>query len=250
VSPDAPTKAPSARGRTARPPLAYLAVVVPAHDEEDLITSCVESVLAAAAHPGLAGVAIELVVVADACRDRTAARAAAAGAHVLVVTRRNVGAARDAGMHWALDRASDLEPEAVWLASTDADTTVPRHWLAAQRDWHRRGADAVAGTVTVDDWTEHPPTTARRFAEHQRRIGLGPGHGHVHGANLGLTGAAYHAVGGMPGRAQAEDEELWRRLAASGRRRVQAAGLEVVTSARRAARAPGGFSELLKRLGD
>lgn len=58
----------------------HLAVVIPAHNEELLVARCVRSVLASTSLV----TDCEIVVVADNCTDETAARAAEAGARVLV----------------------------------------------------------------------------------------------------------------------------------------------------------------------
>ncbi len=55
--------------------IAAVGVVIPAHDEEDLLPSCLDAVRLAAAP--LAGVPVHVIVVADACTDRTAALARA-----------------------------------------------------------------------------------------------------------------------------------------------------------------------------
>ena len=105
-----------------------VAVVVPAHDERDLLPACLAALAVAADR--IAPVPVEIVVVADACTDDTAALAAAAGAHVVLVHERNVGHARAAGMAHALRHG----PGGLWLATTDADSRVGPGWLA----WHRR----------------------------------------------------------------------------------------------------------------
>ncbi|MDQ1427840.1 MAG: hypothetical protein QOK39_1316, partial [Acidimicrobiaceae bacterium] len=58
------------------PPTEVVAVVVPAHNEQDTIVACLTGIRAAAAHPQLAAVRTEVVVVLDACDDLTAQRAA------------------------------------------------------------------------------------------------------------------------------------------------------------------------------
>jgi glycosyltransferase involved in cell wall biosynthesis len=69
--------------------IAAVGVVIPAHDEEELLPSCLAAVrLAAAPLPGLP---VHVVVVADACTDQTAAVARAGGAAVLDIGARNVG---------------------------------------------------------------------------------------------------------------------------------------------------------------
>ena len=102
-------------------------VVIPAHNEQDLLPSCLAAVRRAARR---VAVPVHLVVVADACTDLTARLARDHGATVIAVDARNVGAARRAGASHLLRRTRRLDPAAVWLATTDADTIVPRYWLA------------------------------------------------------------------------------------------------------------------------
>ncbi len=47
-----------------------------------------------------------------------------------------------------------------WLATTDADSVVPAHWLMAQLRHTERGARMVAGTVAVQDWQNRSPPSA------------------------------------------------------------------------------------------
>ena len=58
-----------------------LAVLIPAHNQEQWIARCVESVTASAA---AVRESVRIIVIADNCTDRTAARAAQAGAEVLL----------------------------------------------------------------------------------------------------------------------------------------------------------------------
>jgi glycosyltransferase involved in cell wall biosynthesis len=219
-------------------------VVIPAHNEEDLLPACLAAVRAAAG--ALGAMPVPLVVVADACTDRTAWLARRAGAAVLQIGARSVGAAREAGMAEVLRATRHLDPAAVWLATTDADTLVPPTWLAQQVRYADQGWDAVVGTVTVTDWTGHPPEVPPRYAE---RYGNGEGaHPHVHGANLGFTALAYLAAGGFGSRPTAEDHALVEALDAAGRRILRTTRVSVVTSARRRGRAPRGFSHLLATL--
>jgi glycosyltransferase involved in cell wall biosynthesis len=219
-------------------------VVVPAHDEEELLPACLAALRAAAGR--LAGPPVHLVVVADACTDQTARLARAGGAQVVEIDARRVGAARAAGVSDVLHRTRGSDPARLWLASTDADTLVPPDWLARQLGYARRGWEAVVGTVTVSDWSGHPGHVPELFAARYAHAS-GP-HPHVHGANLGLTAAAYLAAGGFPARRTGEDHALVRALAASGRRILRTSELTVVTSARRHARAPRGFSHRLTTL--
>lgn len=113
-----------------------MGVVVPAHDEEDLLPLCLASVREAA--QALRGTQVHLVVVADACRDLTAQVARRGGASVVTVEARNVGAARAAGVREVLRRTRHLDPADVWLATTDADSVVPAGWLRQQARYAAR----------------------------------------------------------------------------------------------------------------
>jgi glycosyltransferase involved in cell wall biosynthesis len=219
-------------------------VVVPAHDEEDLLPSCLASLRRAAL--AVRGMPVDLVVVADACRDRTAEVARRDGAAVITTCARSVGTARAAGISEALRRTCHLDPAEVWLAVTDADTVVPPSWLGQQLWYAEEGWDAVAGTVAVRDWSGHPPGVRALFTE---RYGAGDGpHPHVHGANLGFRASAYLAAGGFPGLPTAEDHALVTALAAAGSRVLRTRSVTVITSSRRLARAPQGFAGYLAAL--
>ena len=213
-----------------------IGVCIPAHNEMASITQCVSSVLLCAEDTRLCGEPVVVVVVADSCDDGTAALAAKAGATVHEVNFRNVGAARAAGA------GRLLEHGARWLAFTDADSTVSPGWLAEQLAFD---ADAVCGTVQVDDWTphgEHADLIAQHFAqtycdtEHHR---------HVHGANLGLSAAAYVRSGGFASLACSEDVALIAALESRGARIAWTSRPRVRTSARRHARVSGGFADAL-----
>jgi glycosyltransferase involved in cell wall biosynthesis len=223
-------------------------VVVPAHDEEELLPACLAALRSAA---GAAGVPVRLLVVADACTDATAAVAAAAGAEVIRIRARNVGAARAAGMARLLRRTEGTDPAATelaetWLATTDADTVVPPGWLRRQLGYADQGWDVVLGTVTVTDWAGHPPHAPAVF-EARYAFGAGP-HPHVHGANLGIRASAYLAAGGFRPLPTAEDHALLAAATEAGCQVLQAADITVETSARRQARAPRGFSHALRAL--
>jgi len=74
-----------------------IGVVVPAHNEEALLKPCLIALAEASCHPLLDGEAVRIVVVLDACDDRTGVIAHAHGAQTLSVSARNVGIARAAG---------------------------------------------------------------------------------------------------------------------------------------------------------
>ncbi len=210
-----------------------IGVVVPAHQEERLLPACLASLAEAARH---VREPVRVLVVLDACTDGTAAVAAAAGVASLSVRARCVGVARAAGA------AALLAQGARWLASTDADTVVDPRWLAHQVAC---GAEAVCGVVEVEDWSPHPDGVRRAFAAAYVDR---DGHRHVHGANLGVSAAAYLAVGGWPPLPTGEDRALVESLLATGVGVRWSGGMRVTTSARRDPRAVGGFGDHLRGL--
>ncbi len=219
-------------------------VLIPAHNEQELLPACLASLRRAAR--ALRGLPVHLVVVADACGDLTARAARRGGASVISVSAGNVGAARAAGAVEALRLAGARDPDGVWLATTDADTVVPPAWLRQQVRYASQGWDAVAGTIRVADWSGYRRETAAWF--HQRYAGVAGPHPHVHGANLGFRASAYLAAGGFQPVPTAEDHALVAALTAAGARVLRTRALSVLTSARREGRAPHGFSQYLTQL--
>jgi glycosyltransferase involved in cell wall biosynthesis len=219
-----------------------IAVIVPAHDEEQHIVACLQSVRCAADHRGLCGEAVLTVVVLDACSDRTGELARGCGATTVSVDARNVGSARAAGARLALDAG------ARWLSFTDADSEVGPDWLSAQL---ALAADAVCGTIAVRDWGSYGERMRRHFDDTYTDA---DGHSHIHGANLGVSAAAYRRAGGFRPLASSEDVALVRSLQTHGASIAWSALPRVFTSVRRAFRAPGGFGAALhaaeRRLGE
>ncbi|MES2609143.1 MAG: glycosyltransferase [Pseudomonadota bacterium] len=214
-----------------------IAVIVPAHNEEEHIAACLQSLAAASACPDLAGEPVVPIVVLDDCSDGTGRIATALGARTVDCRARNVGAARATGAQLALVAG------ARWLAFTDADSEVAPNWIAQQLC---QQADAVCGTVQVRDWGMHGEGVRERFdAFYQDR----DGHRHIHGANLGLTARAYSEVGGFEALATGEDVALVNRLQECGLSIAWTAATRVTTSARKQFRAPAGFGATLLQLG-
>jgi glycosyltransferase involved in cell wall biosynthesis len=103
-----------------------LAVIVPAHDEEEHIGTCLRSLGKASRCPRLDGEPVLIVVALDSCTDHTRALVLRWKARSVEVSARNVGVARAAGARLALACG------ARWLAFTDADSAVAPDWLAEQ----------------------------------------------------------------------------------------------------------------------
>lgn len=225
-------------------PVRRIGVCVPARNEADSIVACLRALSRAAAQVRCP---VTAVVVADACTDDTAGRAqwavSAPGLTVRVMqsTARSVGAARAAGLASLIEEAGVA---GTWLATTDADSTVPVDWLAGQLRHRRIGADLVVGTVTVADWSAHPGQLRSYLLDAYGRHAAGR-HGHVHGANLGFSAAAYHRLGGFAPVTAHEDVLLVAAAHRHGMSVCWAEDIPVATSARLVGRTPAGFAHYL-----
>ncbi|MGZ4633414.1 MAG: glycosyltransferase [Actinomycetes bacterium] len=221
-------------------------VVVPARDEQDLLPRCLDALSAAIDHlTRERALPVVAVVVLDSCTDESrsivADREWVTG---VCVDAGNVGVARAAGCVEVLRGQPADRLRTCWLASTNADSEVPVDWLTRQIDLADSGAEVVLGTVAVQDWSEHATHVAGRW---QASYDARDGHRHVHGANVGCRADAYLEAGGFPALSSDEDVAL---VAALAGRTIVATGLiPVVTSARRNARAGGGFAGYLAQLG-
>lgn len=225
-----------------------IGVAIPAHDEEASLGACLAALLAAACEPALDGEAVAVLVVLDACADGSGAvvrdyrprfEGAGVALECIKVDERRVGAARAAGARRLLALG------ARWLAFTDADTRVSPQWLAAQL---ALDADVVCGSVAVDDWSPHAERADALRAHFAGTYQDRDGHRHIHGANLGVSAAAYLAAGGFEAVPCHEDVLLVQALERTGARFAWSARPRVFTSARTDARARGGFGDTLLRM--
>lgn len=226
-----------------------IVVVVPVHNEEDLLAQALNSLTHSSA--SVEDVDVQTIVVLDACSDNSATIAAEWAAHtdessVISVDFRNVGSSRAAGFRAAERRSSGLNGPSLhetWYATTDADSTVRPDWLASHLRHAQLGAQAVAGTVRVD-------LDATSGLERAYRSGYRnhAGHRHVHGANLALRADVYRAVGGFGSLPTGEDVDLIRRVEGISIPVLYACDSPVSTSNRRDGRAPDGFAGHLRTL--
>lgn len=214
-----------------------IGVLIPVHNEEQLLGACLETVLRAGQHCALAGEQVVALVVLDSCTDSSAEIARRHPVVILEVAARNVGQARAAGAQYL------LELGVRWIACTDGDSTVAEDWLVEQL---ALDADAVCGTVTPGQWDKNMPEQAQiRYQQHYQHR---DGHRHIHGANLGVSAAAYLRAGGFPPLACHEDVHLIHQLEMSGARIAWSCRPRVITSTRLKARAQGGFGDYLRTL--
>ena len=216
--------------------IALIAAIVPAHNEEDLIATCLSALQVACRCPQLAGERTLVVVVLDACTDNTRAIAQRMGVTTIAIGARNVGEARALGADLALAAG------ARWLAFTDADTQVAPCWISAQL---AQRSDAVCGTVAVRDWGTYGESMRHHY---DATYTDADGHRHIHGANFGVSAQAYERAGGFRPLQSSEDVALVKALQASGASIAWSAAPRVFTSARRVFRAPAGFGATLARV--
>ncbi|MGP5218070.1 glycosyltransferase [Arthrobacter rhombi] len=230
--------------------LEQIAIVLPIRDEEQRLDAAVEHILAAmdrweSAGPGRT----RLVLVLDSCTDgspQIASRAADADTRISIVTTavRCVGAARALGVRTALAGIPSPSFHRQWIASTDADTRVPAAWLEVFAEAAEAGADVLLGTVEPD----LAELGRYRYYQWLRRYTRSEGHGHIHGANLGVRASAYVDAGGFPSVTDDEDVGLVDALRSRGADIRSSGKLHVVTSGRVRGRAEHGFAEYLAHL--
>lgn len=222
----------------------HIGVVIPAHDEDELIVRCLTAVAAARdAVERCCAVTVDVVVVLDDCSDATAEVVARhPGVRVLELDARSVGTARAAGVDAVL-AASAVATSHTWLASTDADSCVPVDWLVTQVRLAGQGTDVVIGTVRPDP----ADLTPEQLAAWRRTRVPGRPNGHVHGANLGVRAATYLQTGGFDPHPVHEDVDLVARARQlAGVRVVATDVIDVLTSGRQVGRAPGGYARYLR----
>ena len=234
---------------------------MPAHNERDLVARTIESV-----HRAIDGASAKLaksclVIVADRCTDDTvdvAKRTISATkpshrTHQTMVAEaiaRNVGSARSIGTSLGHTLLRGAAPRAIWVANTDADTSVPSSWISDQIRWADKGYAAVAGIVGIDSFDDYPAGVERRFLETYtaKLPGEDVDHPHVHAANMGLRLDAYLATDGWACISRSEDRNLWTQLASRGYRTRAPSSLRVETSGRRRNRITDGFAASLAAL--
>lgn len=220
-------------------------VVVPARNEARTIDACLASIRVAVDAAASLVDRVEIVVVADSCDDDTISLAGAHdGVHVHEVGHASVGRSRSIGSHLAVARLGG-PLERIWLANTDADSTVTPSWIARQLAAADCGVVGVAGIVALDGATEQ----LLESFEQMYSVGIdATAHPHVHATNLGVRADALRSVGGWSPIATGEDHDLWDRLRDGGLSCVADPALVVSTSARRAGRAPAGFASVMAAL--
>ena len=117
-----------------------IGILIPAHNEQDLLAQCLQAALTAARHPELNGEAVKVTLVLDSCSDGSADIAANYDIKVLQINARNVGIAA---------ARSDK------IAFCDDDDCVGARWVdAASRSLDAAEAELLRGLQgqSAADW--------------------------------------------------------------------------------------------------
>ena len=192
-----------------------LSFIVPAHNEEGDVGATVRAIATAALH---CGVDHEIVVVDDASTDRTAERAAAAGARVVPVDVRHIAAARNAGAKAATGDT---------FVFVDADTLIAADvvegLMKAMADGAVGGGAAIRFDEPVPRWVRVMLPASIWLARRLKFTG---------GCFLFASRADFEAVGGFDETLFAAEElQLCRALQTRGRLVILRAS--VLTSGRK-----------------
>jgi glucosyl-3-phosphoglycerate synthase len=236
-------------------------VVVPARNEEDLISACLQAL---ACQEGMHHDEYEILLVLDACTDGTEDRAEIVRRtnptlklHTLDGPGLGSGPARRVGMEAASERLHALGRPDALICCTDADTVVAPDWLSEQLAAAARGAKAIGGRISLLDdgmtsrglllWHEN-----RGQERHRQLLSAGGDaettqHWQFSGASLSLTAATYTMIGGIRPVPDLEDEDLERVLTDSGVAIHRLASVRVATSPRIQGRARRGLAHDLYR---
>jgi hypothetical protein len=250
-------------------------VAIPARDEEERLPACLAALAAQTGFDGrrLPPRLYAVLLFLNNCVDASHAAAekfrASFGPRLRIVSQllppgsSHAGGARRAAMDMAADWLRTEAGIDGLLLTTDADSRVGPTWIADNLAAIGRGADAVAGEISLDAEDE------ARLPEALRRRGLNestyerqlieiaayldpedhnpwPHHGTASGASLGVTQSAYRRIGGLPIRPLGEDKALVQKLRRCDARIRFEPRIRVVTSGRLIGRADGGVADTMR----
>jgi cellulose synthase/poly-beta-1,6-N-acetylglucosamine synthase-like glycosyltransferase len=223
----------------------HFCIIIPARNEEKLISRCLHSVnMAAQQLPAFC--TYDVILAVDASSDQTfdiSNDIIGENGIAFNIDVESVGTARKLATELALQRyKGDLWQ--CWLANTDADCEIPLQWLVTHLDHALSGTQALAGIISIDNFDEHNNYVPQRFKDSYLLHPDGT-HPHIHGANLGVRADAYIRSGGWNCINTAEDHDLWNRLATLSIPMRSDSHCSVITSGRRMGRAPHGFAQAL-----
>jgi len=212
-----------------------IGIVVPAHNEEQYLSACLQSIQVAIDHIG--DYDVEVIVVLDDCTDQSRAIVQSHQVNWIECSYACVGKARDLGIRHLIERG------VTWIACTDADTVVSPDWLLYQIQ--HQPTDAICGTVSLDDLSHLPPIKQQKYLAHYQDQ---MNHQHIHGANLSFSAKVYLQVGGFEPISCHEDISLIEKIKSLSCNITWSNLVRVTTSSRLNGRAPQGLSYFLNHL--
>lgn len=148
-----------------------IGIVIPAHNEEQHLSACLQSIQQAIQHTGHEQV--EILVVLDSCTDQSRSVVESHQVNWIECNFACVGKARDLGIRQLIDQG------VIWVACTDADTIVDSDWILCQM--LHQPTDAICGVVTLDDLSHLSVQQQQKYLAHYQDS---MDHQHIHGANL------------------------------------------------------------------
>lgn len=216
-----------------------IGIVIPAHNEADSISACLDAIKQAIAQLS-SDIAVQTVVVLDSCDDNTLSKVQNAHVDWLSCEFRCVGKVRDLGVRYLIEQGAD------WIACTDADSVVEADWLMAQIKHLKAESTAmICGVVSIDCWDALSESTKQQYLAHYQDC---MNHRHIHGANLSFASQDYMAVGGFDELTCHEDVGLVKKFEQANLSIIWSNVVRVVTSSRLDARAEEGFAHFLRGL--
>lgn len=212
-----------------------IGIVIPAHNEEQYLSACLQAVQKAIEQ--IKHHQVEVLVVLDQCNDQSLDIVQNNQIRWITCSYQCVGQARDLGIRHLIAQG------ATWIACTDADSCVDLDWLYAQIQ--HQPTDVICGVVQLDDFSHLSPNTQKKYLTHYKdRMN----HQHIHGANLSFSAQVYLHVGGFEAISCHEDIGLVHKFIQYGYQITWTNRVRVSTSSRLDARAPEGLSYFLSRL--
>jgi GT2 family glycosyltransferase len=239
-----------------------IVVAIPVKNEEALISSCLEGLIAQTRCPH------HIVLLLNNCTDRTRdiCRELQRGApnikiedYELIGTLSSAGEARRLALDHALRMAGDG-----LILTTDADASPNSTWIADNVAEIEAGADAVCGMAELGSADMDAAICRLKFNDMREKLLLElldeisalvdpdtadpwPRHQQNSGASIAVRAALLGQVGGAPQLANGEDRALIERLRLVDARIRHAPHIKVSVSGRLEGRAAGGMAETMKR---
>jgi hypothetical protein len=257
-----------------RPSYLQCAVAIPAKDEIERLPACLAALASQRDSAGspLARGAFCVVLFANNCRDESAAIARSMAERlpfalhvveaVLPPEVAHAGNARRAAMDLAEAWLAEGGANNGLILTTDADSQVPQRWIENNLTAIHAGADAVLGSLALDEEGDLLPQSlhqrGRRESTYEALLtelsavldpldhNPWPHHATISGASLAVSRPMYLRIGRLPRVPLGEDKALVAELLRHDAKIRYCPNIQVTTSARLDGRAPGGVADTLR----